>query len=621
MKLPSIAYLVEESLLAFKRFPNVILIAFIGTFTSIYIVHNESTSYIYNITNLILCLILGILALLPLNLISEKTKTNNKTKYLLHIPIFILITFYYFTLPTTKEEYNYITPELMKYTQYNLSLALLTTFITFSKKKENLGFWNFNFKLIERFIASGIYSGALFAGLSVALFSIDHLLEIKVPERLYADLWIFIVGIFNTVFFLADVPQNYEELEKESYYPKYLKFFSQYILLPIVVIYMAILYLYGLKIIINWDLPTGGVSNLILVCSGIGIGSFLALYPLQEKSENIWIKSFSKYFYIMLLPLIAMLFVAASRRISDYGITEPRYFLFVIDFWLLVTSLYFIFSKIKNIAIIPISLAILSFLTSVGPWSAYSVSYSSQMTRLERILVKNQILKDNTIIKKEYKIEEDDLYDISSILDYLNKYNKLKELKKYFKDDIKLDLYYNNPKVVMEAMGLPYVYPQRYNYEHSSSKKERRFLYYSVEYANNSYYDVSGYDFLLKSNNYFSNNNNLAIDLKNKTNEIKINDKKSYRIIAKEKSNLSIYRNEENLLDIDLTEKINYLAKKYPYNSYTVKKKELSINKENEKIKVNILFNSVNLTKEKDGNISIQNLVSEILIKEKDNEK
>jgi hypothetical protein len=172
-------------------------------------------------------------------------------------------------------------------------------------------------------------------------------------------------------------------------------------------------------------------------------------------------------------------------------------------------------------------------------------------------------------------------------------------------------------------MGLPYVYPQRFNYESDNVKKATKYLYYSMEYGANSYYDVSGYDFLLKSTNYFSDNsaNNVAIDLKSKVNETKINDQKIYKILATGKSKLGFFRNQEKLLEVDLTEKTNYIAKKYPYATYTAKKKDLTINDENDKLKVSIICTSMSLSKGTDGKISVQNIVSEILIKEKDNEK
>ncbi|MBK8672284.1 MAG: DUF4153 domain-containing protein [Bacteroidetes bacterium] len=66
------------------------------------------------------------------------------------------------------------------------------------------------------------------------------------------------------------------------------------------------------------------------------------------------------------MPLIALLFVSIMKRINDYGITEWRYIGFVLGCWLLILSIYFIFSKSKNIFYIPFSLFIICILGTTG---------------------------------------------------------------------------------------------------------------------------------------------------------------------------------------------------------------------------------------------------------------
>ncbi|MFN8672778.1 MAG: DUF4153 domain-containing protein [Candidatus Sericytochromatia bacterium] len=604
IKLPSVSYLRERTLDTFNRFPTVVTIAVIGTLTSIFLVHNEKYDfiYLYRLINFVLCLIMAVFSTLSLFIFSERNNLSKKSKYLLHIPVFILLTMYYFTLPTTKEEYSYFIAEFMNYAQYNVSLVMIVTFIAFVNRKKSLGIWNFNFKLLERLAFTWVYSVTLFAGLSTSFFAIDKLLEIKVPNEIYPDLWILVVGMFSSTFFLAGIPKDYDKLEEENFSTIYLKFFSQFILLPISLIYMAILYMYALKIILAWDLPNGGVSALILGCAGSGIISFLALYPLQEKSENEWIKIFSKYFYILFLPLIGMLFIAVNRRVSEYGITEPRYFLSLIAFWLLGISLYFIFSKIKDIKYIPISIALLSFLTSFGPWSAYNVSLNSQLSRLEKLLVKNNVLFEGKVKNKDKKeVGQEELNDISSIIHYLNDYGKIKELDRYFNDPVKADAYkYNNPQKYMEAMGIKYIYPQRFYSAAQNAKSQ--YLYYSIKYNSYNYTNISDYDYLLKTNLYRSF----------KEQEIKINSE-SYKITFDEGLNLKINKNNILLIEIPCSAFFKGLAKKYPYTDYNIEKEDLTLNIENEKVKAKVIFSTLSFNKEKDK-IDVTNAATEIFI-------
>jgi hypothetical protein len=114
-----------------------------------------------------------------------------------------------------------------------------------------------------------------------------------------------------------------------------------------------------------------------------------------------------------------MLILAIWKRISQYGITENRYFLAVLSVWLAAIAIYFTFSRVKNIKAIPATLCIVAFATSFGPWGAYSVSERSQVQRLEKLLVSNEILVDGLVDQAVGSVSLDDRREISAILRYI----------------------------------------------------------------------------------------------------------------------------------------------------------------------------------------------------------
>ena len=120
------------------------------------------------------------------------------------------------------------------------------------------------------------------------------------------------------------------QLEKDGSYPQILKFFTQFVLIPLLLIYVTILYFYAGKILINWELPRGWVSYLILIFSLFGLLSFLLVHPIAQKKENLWIYSFNRWFYFVLIPLIGLLFWAILYRINLYGITHGRYYVLLL---------------------------------------------------------------------------------------------------------------------------------------------------------------------------------------------------------------------------------------------------------------------------------------------------
>lgn len=251
-------------------------------------------------------------------------------------------------------------------------------------------FWGYNKTLFLNFLISALYSAVLFFGLSIALLSIDNLLGFDIKDVRYLQLWFILVGIFNTFFFLARVPKIGEFEPSVTEYPKALKVFVQYVLIPIVTIYILILYSYLVKIIVQWELPTGWVANLVLSFSIAGIFSLLLLHPIKDEAKNNWIRLYSKLYYIGLVPLVVLLFISIGTRISEYGVTINRFYVATLAVWLAGVVLYFILSKSKNIKVIPISLALIALGITFGPLSTFSVSERSQLGRITETLKKNQ---------------------------------------------------------------------------------------------------------------------------------------------------------------------------------------------------------------------------------------
>ena len=71
------------------------------------------------------------------------------------------------------------------------------------------------------------------------------LFDVSIHEELYVEIWIVTIGFFNTWFFVSGIPDDFDQLDTIYEYPKGLKIFSQYVLLPLLGLYLLILYSYG----------------------------------------------------------------------------------------------------------------------------------------------------------------------------------------------------------------------------------------------------------------------------------------------------------------------------------------------------------------------------------------
>lgn len=433
MKFPSLKTLVSSSENTIQRFPFEFLFAVIGTTAAILHTETAYESYINKnwLIRIILSANLGLLLSLATTLFTESKGIISTTKLTYKTIAFLLAIAFIFILDPRERPFDYY-----RFFLLSLSFHLLVSFAAYTHKDHIQGFWQFNKTLFLRFLASVLYSGVLFIGLSAAIAAANYLFNLKIDWHTYTNLGYIIAGIFNTLFFLTGIPLDTKALDNDASYPKSLKVFTQYVLIPLASIYLLILLAYEIKILIQWNLPKGVVSNLILGYAVYGILSILLVYPIKEQEDNKWIKSYARSFYFLMLPLLVLLFLAMGKRISDYGITEDRYFLLLLGCWLLFITLYFLFSKKQNIKLIPVSLCVLTLLSVYGPQSAFSVSTYSQRNILISIFKKYNAFKDGKFVPVPAQINKTDANNAVEKLRYLVEKKGLLQLQPYINKDL-----------------------------------------------------------------------------------------------------------------------------------------------------------------------------------------
>ncbi|MGY4537471.1 hypothetical protein ACVW0P_001890 [Mucilaginibacter sp. UYNi724] len=432
MKFPSLKNLAQSALVTIKRFPFEVLFALAGTVAANVFVQNRFTNDGGLYWRIIMSANLGLLLAFSATLFTESKSIIPALKTIFKVAACLLGIGTFLIINPQKEPLDYI-----RFFVLSICFHLLVSFAAFTSKGKIQGFWQFNKSLFLRFLTSILYSGVLFLGLIVALQAIRFLFGLSLGSNTNLILFIWIAGIFNTLFFLAGVPASINALNEDFSYPKGLKVFTQYVLIPLSTVYVLILLAYEVKILIEWNLPKGTVSNLIMGYSVFGILSILLVYPIREESENKWIKTYTKSFYFLLIPLLILLFLAVSRRVLPYGITIPRYYLVTLGFWLLFTTGYFLLSKKQNIKVIPISLCIVAFLSIYGPFNAFKISNYSQMQVLKKIFKKYNAVKDGYLIPiHNASLTSNDGNKAVEQLNYLVSSQGLEAVQAYIKKDL-----------------------------------------------------------------------------------------------------------------------------------------------------------------------------------------
>ncbi len=518
MKLFSLSVLAESTLKVLKRFTFEIVFALTGCIAAtLKTLHHGGFLELSWYWRIIAGANLGLLFSLSVTLYAESRQLSSSTKWLVRIgACFCIILLMCFLNPYGRHT------DFIRFWLLSAALHLLVSFAAFLRKYSAQGFWQFNKSLFLRFLTSELYSLVLFLGIAAAIGATSFLFNYDFNSNTFTILWIWIAGMFNTLFFLAGVPEQYSQLDSEHNYPKGLKVFTQFVLIPLAIVYVIILLTYEAKIIIQWELPKGKVSSLILGYATFGILSVLLIFPIRNTDKHKWIKTFSRSFYILLLPLLALLFVAIGARVIKYGFTEYRYILMLLAFWLLFISLYFLVSKKQNIKLIPISLCLVVLLITYGPLSAFSVSFHSQTYVLKQIFKRNRAFSNNTLTKVNTRtISYEDANRAVTILDYLVAHDHFTDMQPYFKVDLYrlsnrlahqpsrwnegfgvslAELNERKLQWVKKQLNLEQFYGSIYEYDERTIKPDKS-TYFSFNNIEKGLLNVSGYDYTTTAEN------------------------------------------------------------------------------------------------------------------------
>ncbi|QQR83429.1 DUF4153 domain-containing protein [Candidatus Peregrinibacteria bacterium] len=297
--------------------------------------------------------------------------------------------------------------------------------------------WNWINDFIHKFLITFIYMLTLFGGISIILVTIETLFDITILERWYLYAWVIITSVLGTLFMLGQWPNritHYNDRPALSYYESG---FFRSIFLTLILAYTVILYTYGAKIIISGEWPQGQVAYWVSFYAAVGIIMYFYSHALLDQKHAV-VRWFHQWFFLMLVPLIGLLYLAIKLRIDDYGLTVNRIFIIVIAAWLFLTALYYMLSKQKRLIWIPGTFLITVALTGFAPINAFNTSLTNQLQRMEAMLINNQWLNEKGQIEVNSAANQTsaDAYQVSSIIRYVIENYGTEPLQPYFKENL-----------------------------------------------------------------------------------------------------------------------------------------------------------------------------------------
>lgn len=560
MKLPSIASLIKTSFNSIIRFPLASLFSAGVCFTAMYLIEYEPARTESMVFKLMTMMVIGVPLMIGIQSLAEQNIERPVRRWLFYFcGVSVLALYLIFIAP----DFNVI--EMVKPTRFIAMLVVAHLFVAvapYLKYGQISDFWEYNKNIFIIWIAGALYGLIIFTGLSIAILSVDQLFGVRVDSKLYGHVFVLVATIFHPIYFMSNYPKNFHQISQDEHFAMLILNLVKYILIPLSILYISILYLYGVKITIDWSLPKGWVSSLVIGFSIVGMLTYLLNYRLSETEQNGLIVWFRKWFFYLLSPLVILLYIAIFKRLMDYGFTPERYFVLITGLWLSFISIYFIISKRDNIKWIPLSLIFFLLVGTYSPIDAFHISSKSQTNRLFSLYEKNKLIKNGKLqADNSGVLDSGEQNMIASIINLLSEINASDQLNEKLAtpapaDSIKMN---NGSALILRALGI----------KNNTGLNNEGIIYnfYSDTYQAN---DIQGYQKMTKVDVYKGDKkeNGLELSQNNKT------------ILWKDKNAI--------IATMDFENKLKIVVEKFGNNGQNIKPDELSQIFENKNYKMKI---------------------------------
>src|SRR5690606_22524295 len=122
--------------------------------------------------------------------------------------------------------------------------------------KGESAYWIYLKNLITAVVVAGLYAVVLCIALSLARAALVNLFQIENPGFSYEDLAIFCLISLFVLLFVAIIPDQKQE-EEAGPPPPFIKPIVVFVFLPLSMLYMGILYAYGVRMLLLGEWPSG----------------------------------------------------------------------------------------------------------------------------------------------------------------------------------------------------------------------------------------------------------------------------------------------------------------------------------------------------------------------------
>lgn len=282
-------------------------------------------------------------------------------------------------------------------------LMFALVFVPSFRNLDSKMYWKYSMRQISNLIEASVISWILLMTYLIIWFAIETLFGLR-SESITGST-IIILCVFVPVFYcMVKIPVFSHNRVRGFVSDKLLSKFALYILSPAVLVYTVILYTYGVKILVHFDLPRDSICTMV---SGLIFVVLLSIYGLKENKGRI-AHLFSRAMPVVMLPLLVMMSVAIGYRVGQYGLSANRLYIILINIWSYFVLVALILRPKLNLNKVAISIAVVFFLVSAIPgFNINAIAFESDTAPESRITEREyktyvrQAHNENTLIVPE----------------------------------------------------------------------------------------------------------------------------------------------------------------------------------------------------------------------------
>jgi hypothetical protein len=228
--------------------------------------------------------------------------------------------------------------DLLRHFLLLLALAFMFFWAPFLNTNiSNKNIWEWTMKILLIVFATVLLTLTIYGVFTIVIYSLRELFELTIDSRRYAQFAIIVLGLFSVNFFLSQMPKYICLLQLKKY-TRIGAVFTKYVLTPITLIYMAILFAYIVRVVLlqKWEEVT--IDWMIISFSFLAIATYMFWTPLILKMNAkfrglIWGSTF-----LLSIILALSIWIRLEQGVS----IESLYLIFLFDVWLFLMSLYFL---------------------------------------------------------------------------------------------------------------------------------------------------------------------------------------------------------------------------------------------------------------------------------------